>query len=509
MSNPPGSSTGGPTSAGAMSTGSPLPPTLSMSTSSLAQRSSARRKNAARSILDPIDSSTPSRRSTADDPALMMAGTVEFSDGDNTAEKASLARSSGKMVSQAADSAHHGDAISNRPKLMKMSLQATKASTRNAAVSPSPRSFLLKNLLSPSFLLLIVVAGLATTTWNWRAPPSVLHADSLEGQVAELEEILTKATKMLQVQLDLVDAKIYKEVEGVKKELEEKIDEQASKFGTELHNMLARTESIESSLKKVLDAGFPSKQDVLSLINSVVDQRAAEGSGKALSLDDVRAVARRMVEIEIEKHAADGIGRVDYALGSGGGKVVDHSEGFYHGLWFGWHLLASGFLPRASNIHPLANKILEPSFGEPGQCLPLKGSNVYAVIALRTDIYPEAFSLEHVSKSVAYDISSAPKEFRVFGWRDSFKKDDAAHNFMSEVPLGNFEYDIERKHVQTFTVPKDLTGKVINTVRLEVLSNYGSSSHTCIYRFRVHGTSKASMFNAVVHPNEREQSESK
>lgn len=440
---------------------------------------------------------TPLRRSSGDDPSLMVAGTVELA--DSLPEKASLPRSSNKMVSQAADSTPRREALPSKPKVMKMSLQATKPS--NTAAVPKSRSHQVKKLFPWSFLAFIIVAGLATTIWSWRAPPSSLHASSMEGQVAELEEILRKTTKMMQVQLDLVDMKIdmkiHKEVEGLRKELEEKIDEQATTFGTELRNMVARAEDIEASLKGLMNAGFPSKHDVLSLINTVVDKRAAEGTGKALSLDDVRAVARRLVEVELDKHAADGIGRVDYALGSGGGKVVDHSEGYYHGLRIGWHQLFGGVLP-GSNKHSLANKILEPSFGEPGQCLPLKGSNVYVEIALRTSIFPEAFSLEHVSKDVAYDVSSAPKEFRVFGWLDRFKKDDTARNFLSQISLGNFEYFIEKKYVQTFDVPQDSRGKLVNMVRLEVLSNYGSPSHTCIYRFRVHGSDSKARLPAAI-----------
>jgi SUN domain-containing protein 1/2 len=126
---------------------------------------------------------------------------------------------------------------------------------------------------------------------------------------------------MMQVQLDLVDMKIHKEIDGLRREIEDKIDEQATSFGTELRNMKARTEDIEASLKMFIDAGFPTKHEVLELITSMVEQRAVEGSGDALSLDDVRAVARRIVEVELDKHASDGIGRVDYALASGGGKV--------------------------------------------------------------------------------------------------------------------------------------------------------------------------------------------
>ena len=42
--------------------------------------------------------------------------------------------------------------------------------------------------------------------------------------------------------------------------------------------------------------------------------------------------------------------------------------------------------------------MLKQSFGEPGQCFPLKGDSGFFQIRLRTTIIPEAITLEHVDK---------------------------------------------------------------------------------------------------------------
>ena len=108
--------------------------------------------------------------------------------------------------------------------------------------------------------------------------------------------------------------------------------------------------------------------------------------------------ARDIVWKEIEKHAADGLGRVDYALASGGAKVVRHSEPYGFGKGNGWFTTAKG----RNRVHASANKMLEPSFGEPGQCFPLQGSSGFIEIKLRTGIIPEAVTLEHVSKVIFF-----------------------------------------------------------------------------------------------------------
>eukprot|EP01018_Ginkgo_biloba_P038110 Gb_33230 [translate_table: standard] len=373
---------------------------------------------------------------------------------------------------------------------------------------PNPKSskskwHLVSTVFTRTFLVFVLVAGLGSTVWNWtmNSPsPADIPAGGFqpEGRIMELEEFLKKTTKMMQVQLELVDMKIGKQVENLRKELEEKIEEQTATFLSELRNLQVQTSEIEGSLLKLTDSGILSKQEVLALVNSVVDMRAAEGDGQALSLDDVRAVARRIVEAEIEKHSADGLGRVDYALGAGGGKVVSHSEGYLLGKGRNWGLGPLDLLMKGvTGIHPYASKILEPSFGEPGQCLPLKSSMVFVDVALRTTILPEAVTLEHVAKSVAYDKSSAPKDFRIFGWLSEHKEDasvEAEQMFL----LGEFSYDLEKSSAQTFNLPVESTGKLVNMIKLDVLSNHGSPSHTCIYRLRVHGSKPSSFTPTAV-----------
>ena len=99
----------------------------------------------------------------------------------------------------------------------------------------------------------------------------------------------------------------------------------------------------------------------------MVNMRVAEGDGKVLSLDDFWAIAKRIVEAEIDKHSADGLGRVDYALGTGGGRVVGHFEGCFVGSGWSWGRGSLDMLTlNFDGLHWDANKMLKPSFGKPG-----------------------------------------------------------------------------------------------------------------------------------------------
>lgn len=361
-------------------------------------------------------------------------------------------------------------------------------------------------VFTKAFMLFILVAGLGSTAWHWGliansgansevAVPLELFAS--ESRILELQDFLKKTTKMMQIQLELVDTKIAKQVEDLRKELEQRIGEQAATFLLELRNLQAKTGEIEDSLVKLTDSGVLSRNEVLALVTSVVNTRAAEGDGQALSLDDVRAVAKQIVEAEIDKHSADVLGRADYALGTGGGKVVRHSEGYFVGNRWSWGRGALDILKMNFNgLHRDADKMLKPSFGEPGQCLPLQGSSVFVDVALRTSILPEAVTLEHVAKSVAYDRASAPKDFRIFGWLRQ-REDNAIAESEKMDLLGEFSYDLEKSSVQTFDLPVQ-SRKLINMIKLDVLSNHGSSTHTCIYRLRIHGSEPESYMATAI-----------
>ncbi|XP_039135800.1 LOW QUALITY PROTEIN: SUN domain-containing protein 1-like [Dioscorea cayenensis subsp. rotundata] len=301
-----------------------------------------------------------------------------------------------------------------------------------------------------------------------------------ETQVSNLESSVKKMTAMLQVQLEVLDKKIENGIGLVKRDLKKEIEERTVLIENELKELEGRTNSLGRSLGELKEMGLLSKEEFESFLDELKKSRNFEGSGNDVSLDEIRVLAKAIVEKEIEKHAADGIGRPDYALASSGARIVGHSEPCVFGRPSSWLRV-----PGRNYIHQNAKKMLEPSFGEPGQCFALKGSTGFVDIKLRTAVFIKAITLEHVSESVSYDRSSAPKTGRVFGWIES-EVTDAINETQSMVQLLDFEYDLEKNNVQTFDIdPHTMT--VVDTVRLEVTSNHGNSIQTCIYRLRVHG----------------------
>ncbi|KAL8209469.1 hypothetical protein R6Q57_006201 [Mikania cordata] len=291
-----------------------------------------------------------------------------------------------------------------------------------------------------------------------------------ERRIAEVENLVKTTTKLMQVQVEVVDRKIENEIAGLKSEFSNRIGGARDEFVNRFSEFDGRVESMEKALSST---DWLSK-DEFDRFREDIKKRVDDIGG--LKLDEIRAVAREIVEKEIGKHAADGIGRVDFAVASGGAIVSKHSEAFN-----GARRVGDWFTGKVRND---AVKILQPSFGQPGECFPLKGDNGFVEIKLRTAIVPEAITLEHVSKSVAFDTSTAPKDCKVWGWSRN------GEDTQNEHLLSAFTYDLEKSSSQTFNLSLDtehISPIVIDTIRLQFMSNHGSPTNTCIYRVRVHG----------------------
>ncbi|KAI7743154.1 hypothetical protein M8C21_023601 [Ambrosia artemisiifolia] len=325
-------------------------------------------------------------------------------------------------------------------------------------------SVVVKNL-GVLLILLLLFQMVRRLGFNQAGIVSGVFDSDYERRIAEVEAFLKTTTKMMQLQVDVVDRKIETEVKGLKTELSKRIDDEKVAVGQKFGEFDRRVGSVEKMLS---GSEWLSKEEFDRFV-----EEFGKGGGE-VKLDEIRGLAKEIVEREIGKHAADGLGRVDYAVWTGGAKVLRHSEAFSASRVMGWF---------SGNVRSDAVKVLQPSFGQPGECFPLKGDNGFVDVKLRTAIVPEAVTLEHVSKSVAFDISSAPKHCKVWGWLQNDEDTQKEHL------LTEFTYDLEKSIAQTFNV-LDTKGEdqiVIDTIRLELLSNHGSPTHTCIYRVRVHG----------------------
>ncbi|XP_037301352.1 SUN domain-containing protein 3-like [Manduca sexta] len=170
----------------------------------------------------------------------------------------------------------------------------------------------------------------------------------------------------------------------------------------------------------------------------------------------------------------------DYALESAGGRVVDTGDTIEHVIHespVGWALHTLTALVCRGCLG--ASVIIRPGT-LPGECWAFRGSKGEATIRLLGTVQVTGVSVEHISAHISptREISSAPRLFQIEGLES--RVDPYPHDF------GTFEYDKEGKPIQYFDVLHPST-KGYYLIRVKVLSNWGHSVYTCLYRFRVHG----------------------
>ncbi|XP_067286057.1 SUN domain-containing protein 1 isoform X2 [Pseudorasbora parva] len=236
---------------------------------------------------------------------------------------------------------------------------------------------------------------------------------------------------------------------------------------TELQASLSVLESsILGNLSLQVEEGqSPSRETITKTV--------LQATGEAgLSEEHVQLIVNNAMKL----YSEDRTGLVDYALESGGGSIISTrcSESFNTKTallsLFGLPLWYFSQSPRV---------VIQPDV-HPGNCWAFKGSSGYLVIGLSMKIVPTAFSLDHVPKSLSPtgNISSAPRDFNVFGLDDEQQVEGQL--------LGQFVYEDDGDSLQTFLVSEEVT-RAFQIIEMRVLSNWGHPEYTCLYRFRVHG----------------------
>jgi SUN domain-containing protein 1/2 len=256
-----------------------------------------------------------------------------------------------------------------------------------------------------------------------------------------------------------------------------------------------RVENTKDGISSKLELELVALREQVARHEDEVRRNIEGWRGKPLvSPNDVETEVKRRLALAT---GADSTNKVDYALFSGGGRVVGHSA------LSPLVARAEGPLTHAlksirGGVHPRADEwVLSGGANFAGECLALRGDKGFVDVRLREAVVVDAVTVEHVHADVAYDLSSAPKQFAVSGWNRTreppvvavgtkrWNKEPRSHDFG-----GPTRYELGgelRGATQTFSFDEK-NAKAVDHVRFTVLSNYGNLEYTCLYRLRVHGT---------------------
>ncbi|KAM9843701.1 SUN domain-containing protein 1 [Aulostomus maculatus] len=246
-------------------------------------------------------------------------------------------------------------------------------------------------------------------------------------------------------------------------------DLQASLASLELS--ILRNVSMQLELNRAQTLGEAESQ-AKTIVQTVTGTVQRTASTEGLSEEQVKLIVQNALKL----YSQDRTGLVDYALESGGGSILSTrcSETYETKTalmsLFGLPLWYFSQSPRV---------VIQPDV-YPGNCWAFKGSQGYLVIRLTLRILPTSFGVEHIPKSLSPtgNITSAPRNFTVFGLDDEYQEEGKL--------LGQYTYQEDGESLQTFPVMEH-NDKAFQIIEVRVLSNWGHPEYTCLYRFRVHG----------------------
>lgn len=157
--------------------------------------------------------------------------------------------------------------------------------------------------------------------------------------------------------------------------------------------------------------------------------------------------------------------RIDYALRSRGARVIEASRDFRSGLKSKWLKLFFPTVQRESinKVH----QVLE-SRKSPGDCWAMSGSKGFVDIGLSQKIIPSSVVIHHASLQELSGFKTAPKRIQVY-----------SRNTL----LGNGTFDPRDKDSSVLFLKK--ISNPIDSVRVQVLSNWGHQDYTCLYQIQV------------------------
>ncbi|KAH9945317.1 uncharacterized protein BXZ73DRAFT_38481 [Epithele typhae] len=294
-----------------------------------------------------------------------------------------------------------------------------------------------------------------------------------------------------------------------------------------------RVGNVEGGVKEALEVGKNAAKAGAVAAN-IADwwNKLATGKTKTVTVkssdgQDVTALINQLVDTAVMRNSKDSIARVDFALHSGGAKVIprytsDTLEVRPSGIGssvLGFINGGSGYAIGRPPVTALHHEI------HAGHCWPFGGQTGQLGINLAAPVYISDITIDHVAHEVAMDLRSAPRQMEVWGrvegqdnivkiheWREQRDAQRrAAEEAGQPIPpnlvddgqrprsipkdqdfirIANFTYNIHApEFIQTFPVRDEIKelGMDFGIIILLIKNNWGQDEFTCLYRMRVHG----------------------
>ncbi|CAG8572652.1 9498_t:CDS:2 [Ambispora leptoticha] len=229
------------------------------------------------------------------------------------------------------------------------------------------------------------------------------------------------------VDINLVKGELNENMKNMRKDIRNELGHELDVFKHDLSDVQKEFRNeikeeiknqVRGDLKSELKAEVKSEisNEVKSQISRTKSLRVPSWRGGEELLEVIRSESRKIVEEELLVFSQDKLNRPDFALHSGGAKIISRFTSKTYELWpEEWYkklfakVSGQGILrgkPPVTAISPETHV---------GHCWPFAGQEGQLAILLNRRVYVTAVTYDHVSRHVTFDVASAPKDFEVWG----------------------------------------------------------------------------------------------
>ncbi|CAJ0754242.1 4924_t:CDS:2 [Entrophospora sp. SA101] len=193
----------------------------------------------------------------------------------------------------------------------------------------------------------------------------------------------------------------------------------------------------------------------------------------------IRNEIHKSVEEKLYDYSQDKLNRADYALSSGGAKIISMLTSPTYETWpTKWfqQIIASVTGHGITRGKPPITAI-QPEM-HVGQCWPFAGEKGQLAVLLSRKIFVTAVTYEHVTKKLAMDVTSAPKEFEVWGSKFHVDAHDIVFHYKKKKGFFRFEDNLEDLIIKQAHQLVERFEEQMIIVQTQVMQNYRCHSTT-------------------------------
>ena len=239
---------------------------------------------------------------------------------------------------------------------------------------------------------------------------------------AKARDLVGGSMKTVKHDMEILQSQLMtQQVQQEKEQQDRTADANDVEARAKLQVLEERVGTVEGGVKEALDLGkkissTPALAPGSAWWNNLLTSSSSKIQIKSSDGQDVRALIHHLVDSAVSTVTQDILAKPDFALHSGGAKIIPsltsptfeirpQSLGSYMiGLVTGAGY-AIGRPPITALHHEMQN----------GHCWPFAGGEGQLGVALAAPILMEEVTIDHVAKSIAFDMRSAPRQMEVWG----------------------------------------------------------------------------------------------